>query len=355
MLTSTAKKLRLFRAWAGAHPVWCAWQVTYRCNFRCRFCHYWHDPLGQADEPGVDDYARGAEKLAAFGTLMVSLAGGEPLLRHDVGEIVRAVGQYHFPFLTTNGWFVTPAVADTLMRAGLWGASVSIDYADPQRHDRRRGADGAWAQAWRAVRSFADARRYKHQRVNVIAVLMDDNVDQIEPLLAKAADCGAYFMLQPYGHLKTGSRAYVHANGAVAPRLLELHRQYPNFLSNPRYLARFDSFLAGGVPGCRAGRAFFNIDSAGDIAVCVERKGQPVANLYRHGCATIRRRLRAAAVGNACTNCWYNCRGEIESLYQPVGLLKSLPTLLLDRGAATGSPAKCSPARSVSGSIEASE
>jgi MoaA/NifB/PqqE/SkfB family radical SAM enzyme len=307
--------------------------VTYRCNFRCRFCHYWHDPLGRAAEPAVADYEAGARKLAGLGTLMVSLAGGEPLLRLDLPDIIRAVGRYHFPFVTTNGWFVTPQVAGDLMRAGLWGASVSIDYARPERHDERRGVDGAWEQAWRAVDLLSAARLHKFQRVNVIAVLMDDNIDDLEPLLEMSARRGAYFMVQPYGYLKTGSRAYEHNDGPVGPRLLALRKRWPNFLSNPRYLERFDDFLRGGVPGCRAGRAFFNIDSTGDVAICVERKGRPVANLYRDDMRVIRDRLRQGAQGNACRACWYNCRGEIESLYG-LGLAASLPTLLLDRGRA---------------------
>ena len=334
MLRPSEKKLGLFRAWLARHPVWCGWQVTYRCNFRCRFCHYWHDPLGRAPEPTVGDYAQGARKLAGLGTLMVSLAGGEPLLRTDLPRIVRAIGRYHFPFVTTNGWFVTPRVARDLMRAGAWGVSVSIDYATPERHDARRGMDGAWVQAWRAVELLSAARVHKHQRVNVIAVLMDDNIDEMERLVQMAAERRAYFMVQPYGQLKTGSTAYAHNNGAVSPRLLDLHRRRGNFLSSLHYLARFDDFLGGGVAGCRAGRAFFNIDSTGDVAICVERKHKPVANLYRDGIRTIRDRLRAAAGGNRCTDCWYNCRGEVESLYDPLGVLRALPTLLLDRGAA---------------------
>jgi len=266
-LPSRSKKWRLFRAWAGGHPVWCAWQVTYRCNFRCRFCGYWHDPLGRRPEPGVAEYAAGADKLARLGTLLVSLAGGEPMLREDLPDIVRAIGRHHFPFVTTNGWFVTPDAARELMRAGAWGVSVSIDYADAARHDKRRGMPGAWQQAWRAVELLADARVHKWQRVNVIAVLMDDNIDDMEPLLAMAARRNAYFMVQPYGHRKINSRAYAHNDGAVSPRLLALHRRWPNFLSNPYYLSRFDAFLHGGVPGCRAGKAFFNIDSTGDITV----------------------------------------------------------------------------------------
>jgi len=333
-VSTVGKKWRLFRAWAGGHPLWCAWQVTYRCNFRCRFCNYWAIPADAADEPPVAAYAEGSRKLAQMGTLLISLAGGEPLLRTDMPEIVAAVGRYHFPFMTTNGWLATPAVARDLMRAGLWGVSISIDYADADRHDRRRGMAGAWEQAWRAVEMFNAERVHDWQRVNVIAVLMDDNIDDIEPLLAMAAERNAYFMVQPYGRLKTGSAAYGHQNGPVAPRLLDLHARYRNFLSNRHYLGQFDRFLAGGVPGCRAGRAFFNIDETGDVAVCVERRHRPVANLYRDEIGTVLNRLRAAAAGNDCRSCWYNCRGEVECLYHPVGLIRSLPTLFLDRGAA---------------------
>ena len=306
--------------------------MTYRCNFRCRFCHYWALNADAADEPTVSEYAAGAQKLARMGSLMISLAGGEPLLRTDVCEIIEAVGRYHFPFMTTNGWFITPSLAREIMQAGCWGVSLSIDYADPDMHDRRRGMVGAAEQAWRAVDILGEARLHRWQRVNVIAVLMDDNIDQMEELCAMAAKHGAYFMVQPYGHLKTGSSLYAHNDGLVAPRLLDIRRRYPNFLSNPRYLGLFDRFLHGGVPGCRAGRAFFNIDETGDVAMCVERRHQPVGNLYRDGMGAIEKRLRACARGNTCTDCWYNCRGEIESLYHPLGLAKSLPIFLLDRG-----------------------
>jgi MoaA/NifB/PqqE/SkfB family radical SAM enzyme len=334
MISSVAKKWRLFRAWIARRPIWCGWQVTYRCNFRCRFCHYWHDPLGQADEPTVEQYEVGAKKLASIGSLLVSLAGGEPLLRTDICELIERIGQYHFPFITTNGWFVTPQLASDLMRSGLWGASVSIDYACPERHDHRRQMPGAWNQAWRAVEMLGQARVHKWQRVNVIAVLMDDNIDHIEPLIERAAAANAYFMVQPYGYLKTGSRAFEHRGSSVGQRLVELKRKHSNFLSNPVYLQNFDRFLAGGVPDCRAGRAFFNIDSTGDIAICVERKPKPVANLYRNNVQTIITRLREDCRNNSCTSCWYNCRGEVESLYRARSLIASLPTLFFDRGKA---------------------
>jgi len=342
MVSSTSKKWRLFRAWSGLNPVWCAWQVTYRCNFHCGFCQYWKDPMADAPEQTVPQITEGAGKLAKLGSLLVSIAGGEPLLREDLVDIVRAIGRFHFPFVTTNGWEVTPELADDLFEAGLWGASVSLDYADPARHDKRRGMKGAFDRAVAALEALSRARRHDWQRVNLMCVLLHDNLEHIEPLIRLAADLDVYFMVQPYGVRKTGCTRFVNQQQDVGRYLVELKRKHPNVLSNEVFLSRFDAALDGGVPGCLAGRAFFSIDSVGDVAICVEERGRPVANLYRHPAAEIVRRLRERSRGNRCTACWYNCRGEVEMLYRPGGLVRSLPTLLFDRGrpsqaAATGS------------------
>jgi len=289
--------------------------------------------MGDLPEVPVEAYRTGSEKLARLGALLISLAGGEPLIRPDIVQIVAEVGRWHFPFITTNGWFANEGLAEDLFQAGLWGASISIDYADAGPHDRRRGTPGAFERALAAVESFSRARIHKWQRVNWMAVLMEDNLEHIEPMIRMAAERGAYFMVQPYGVRKTGATRFAHHDdGRVASYQLELRRKHTNFLSNPYFLSRFDAALNGGVPGCQAGRGFFNIDSTGDIAVCVEERQRPVANLFQHEPEEIVRRLRADTTRHHCTACWYNCRGEIEALYNARGLVQSLPTLLFDRG-----------------------
>ena len=336
MTSAQEKKLRLLRTYVGGHPVWCTWQVTYRCDFRCRFCPYWHDPMGQLPEQSVADFEVGSRKLARWGSLLISLAGGEPLLRDDLVDVVRAVGKWHFPFVTTNGYYATPELAKELFAAGLWGVSVSLDYTQAARHDLARGVQGAYERALAALEMFSAARQYPWQRVNMMAVLLDDNLGEVEGLIQLAAERGAYFMIQPYCQEKTGSERFRPKVGGVSEHLLGLRQRYSNFLSNPYFLSRFDEALNGCVAGCAAGRAFFNIDSTGDVAVCVERRAHPVGNLYRDEPAELARVLRREARENTCQACWYNCRGEVESLYRLVGLVKSLPTWLFDRGRPSG-------------------
>lgn len=333
MITSSQKKWRLVRARLGRHPLWAAWQLTYRCNFRCRFCDYWRDPMGKLPEQTLEQFDIGSAKLAHWGSLLISLAGGEPLLRKDIVEIVRLIARWHFPFITTNGYLITEELAADLFAAGCWGISVSIDYAQADRHDRARGINGAYDRAVKALAICSRARQHPWQRVNLMAVLLHDNLDQVESLLQLAAEHDAFFMIQPYSPMKTGDQQFrAPAHLGAAQHLLALKAKYPNFLSNATFLSRFDAALDGGIAHCAAGGAFFNIDSTGAIAICVEQRATPVANLYRHNMSTITQRLRQAARLNQCQQCWYNCRGEVESLYRPGSLIQSLPTMLFDHG-----------------------
>ncbi len=328
-LTNREKKARLVRAYAARRPVWCAWQVTYRCNFRCRICSYWKERHRPDEELSAGDFESGARNLARNGSMLVNLAGGEPMLRPDLPAIVAAIGRWHFPFLTTNGWHVAPDTARRLWEAGLWGASISIDYPDAARHDAQRGAAGAFDEAVRAVETFRDTRTAPHQRVNVMAVLTADNQGDLDGVVALAQRLGANFMVQPYGILKTGDASH-RARPPVSAHLLDLRRRYRGFLSNPYFLSRFDAALDGGVAGCRAGASTFNIDQEGLVAKCVEDRDRPVGSILDTPAPVLVRRLRERWRTNRCRACWYNCRGEVEALYTLRGLASALPILLAD-------------------------
>ena len=335
------KSFDLALSYLSRRPLYCSWQVTYRCNFRCSFCGYWKVRTRAEDELTPSEFALGARKLRRIGPMFISLAGGEPLIRGDLPEIVSAVSAYHFPFVTTNGWLVTPQSARRLFQSGLMGAVVSLDFADEKKHDENRGKEGAFKRAIAAVNHFVEAKTSKLQKVNVTAVLLKENVDEIEKLIILSRKLGAEFTLQPYARIKTngqdGGGIKDHTvTREVSDHLLKLKSKYSDFKSSVEYLKRYDDFLSQGIGGCQAGRLFFNIDHKGDIAKCVEDMQNPVGNIRTIGIDQIKKALLQKQRENRCKACWYGCRGEVECFYTCSGVKNTLTRVVSGNGGGNG-------------------
>ncbi|MGB8932070.1 MAG: GTP 3',8-cyclase MoaA [Anaeromyxobacteraceae bacterium] len=115
--------------------------VTEACNFRCAYCLPDGRPPGPMPSPlSVVEIRRLVTAFAALGVEKVRLTGGEPTLREDVGEIVRAVAE--IPglrvALTTNGYRLA-RVAGELREAGLAAVNVSVDSLAPARFEAITG------------------------------------------------------------------------------------------------------------------------------------------------------------------------------------------------------------------------
>jgi MoaA/NifB/PqqE/SkfB family radical SAM enzyme len=324
------KKRRLLTAFLLRRPVWVTWQVTYNCNYRCSFCTYWQNDFQPHEESSLEDFAIGCRKLSEMGSLIVSLAGGEPLLRRDLHHIVRIVAQDHFPYLTTSGSGVTTKRARQLWEAGLWGVSVSIDYADPEKHNHHRGIKFAYERAIKAIEQLMETRvDPSYQRVQIISVLTNDNLEEMPRLCELARSLGVYWQVQPYSVMKTGNQDQRHLPGATET-LVNLKRRYPEtFHANRVYLERFEEAVNDGVEGCIAGRAMFNIDNQMVVSKCVEfNVTEPCGNLRTDSMESVLERLHGAHARNTCTACWYSCRGEVEVLYSARGFYHSMHSFL---------------------------
>ena len=70
-------------------------QVTNRCNMQCSFCDFWPNGVAPGEELTLADFARIEGELSELGTFLVSIEGGEPLVRPDLVEIVRIFGRRH--------------------------------------------------------------------------------------------------------------------------------------------------------------------------------------------------------------------------------------------------------------------
>lgn len=121
--------------------------VTDRCNFRCPYCMpkevfgagypFLRDPqlMTLSELVGI------AGAFAGLGVEKIRLTGGEPLLRPDVPDLVRALKtELKVPevALTTNGWLLEK-MAPELKSAGLDRLNVSVDSLDEATAGRMNG------------------------------------------------------------------------------------------------------------------------------------------------------------------------------------------------------------------------
>ena len=185
---------------ARRRPVLVHFEVTLRCNARCGFCDYWQtDPGERAKE--VADFAAAARY---FKPLMITFTGGEPTIRRDLEEVVRAVAQavrLKYIALITHGGMLTLDRAQSLWSAGINQFNVSLDYLD-ERHDAARGIPGL---ARRVVDTVANMREHGIDSIRFNTVIRDDNLDQLLPIVDRAAElrCGVNFSL--YTDAKNGN------------------------------------------------------------------------------------------------------------------------------------------------------
>ncbi|MBS0632119.1 MAG: GTP 3',8-cyclase MoaA [Verrucomicrobia bacterium] len=121
--------------------------VTDRCNFRCPYCMPKevfganHAFLKDPQLMSLAELTRIARAFRTLGVEKIRLTGGEPLLRADVPDLVRALKHdLGVPdiALTTNGWLLEK-YAVALRDAGLDRVNVSVDSLDDATAGRMNG------------------------------------------------------------------------------------------------------------------------------------------------------------------------------------------------------------------------
>lgn len=318
------KKMRYFLSFLRKDMVHLNIQLLYKCNFKCAICDFWKEPYADYRMLNVDDVQLIAEKIQHFGPLVVSIGGGEPLLHDNLPEIVSILTANNFPVMICNGWFMTPAKAKELWEAGMYEISISVDYIDPAQHDRQRGVAGAFARATEALHMLHEQRTSPHQRVHMISVIMNDNLEDIEPLINLARKIGVTYLVTLYSNGR-GKKNSMVPDKEISRHLLKLREKYPEFVSIPGYIERFSEATAkNGIKPCYAGKNLFNIDSQGNVSRCIDCLDDSAGNILTDDIAAIQQNLLQLPERAECRGCWTSCRGSFEPLLYGKQRLKNI-------------------------------
>lgn len=115
--------------------------VTDRCNLRCPMCGvYEHDEPDASRELSTDEWKAVLDSAGRLRTIIVSISGGEPLLRKDIFEIVSHAEQREIAVhVCTNGTMIDADNAAELQASGVKTVSVSVEGTSAEVHERLRG------------------------------------------------------------------------------------------------------------------------------------------------------------------------------------------------------------------------
>ncbi|WP_424359101.1 GTP 3',8-cyclase MoaA [Methanocella sp. MCL-LM] len=105
--------------------------LTNRCNLKCIYCHN-EGEQDSGSEITVEEVAQIARICAKYGVDKIKFSGGEPLLRRDFEDILRALPEMRDVSVTTNGTLLA-ARAKSLKESGLDRVNVSLDSMDRDR------------------------------------------------------------------------------------------------------------------------------------------------------------------------------------------------------------------------------
>ncbi len=161
--------------------------VTDRCNFRCVYCmpreqYEGHRFLPRRELLTFEEIERVAQLLVRLGVRKIRITGGEPLLRHDLPELIARLAQLPVELtLTTNG-VLLPKYAAALKAAGLHRVTVSLDALDEAVFRRIADVPATVQQVLAGIDAAANAG-LAPVKVNMV-VRRGMNDDQIEAMAA---------------------------------------------------------------------------------------------------------------------------------------------------------------------------
>jgi len=255
-------------------------EVTQTCNHDCLHCYNaWKNPVGypdgQLDTPAT--LAMLARMLEQTGAGLVTLTGGEPLLRPDIFEIVDwlAARGVALNLISNGSRLDEPAITRLAGKVGIF--ELPLLSAERAVHDQLSGVDGAFDRVTLAIATLKATR----QRVVAVFVATRLNLPTWRATAELAFALGVDGVM--FNRFNPGGRGREHIEllqaspdelAAALDIAQELHGRYelpiscsiampPCLFEHGRWPGLTFGFCAAGTE-----RAYYTLDPLGNIRPC---------------------------------------------------------------------------------------
>jgi MoaA/NifB/PqqE/SkfB family radical SAM enzyme len=291
-------------------PLVVSFELTHSCTANCQHCDKGGIKPGPLGLLSAQDYGR---LRAALKPMVVQISGGEPLLRKDVEEIVRAIKEPNglpYIILVTNGRLFTEEKYLALRGLGVNQFSISLDFPD-ERHDDFRRSPGLFNHLSELVPSLG---HHGHGDVVLNTAITRDNLPTLRAGYEKAKEWGVQISYSCYTPLRTGSMEHYISSPEdldllrrTMNDLLELQEKNGRITNSSWTLSGIPNFFKNGsVPGCQAGRRFMVVTPDGGMRAC---------SMFPETYASHREVMEKFVAHNTCGGCYVSIRAYLDASF----------------------------------------
>ena len=269
-----------------------------RCNLACEYCNEFDD--FSKPVPTETIFQR-VDKLAALGTSVITISGGEPLLHPELDQVIARIRQHgRIAGMITNGYLLVADRIERLNRAGLEWLQISIDNVTPDEVSKK--SLKVLDKKLELLAEYADFH------VNINSVIGGGIRNAQDALTIGKRALGLGF---------TSTIGIIHdESGQLQPLNDEERRIYREMTSMEKSsFTRINGFqdnIADGRPNqwrCRAGARYLYICEDGLVHYCSQQRGYPAIPLAEYTTEDIRREYLSEKT--CAPNCTVSCVHQV--------------------------------------------
>jgi MoaA/NifB/PqqE/SkfB family radical SAM enzyme len=253
--------------------------VTRYCNLDCAYCN----EFDKVSKPvPLEKLFERIDRLAALGTQIVTLTGGEPMTHPQHNEVIRRIRSHGMVATTiTNGFLMTKESIEGMNEAGLQELQISIDGIKPDKISLK-----TLKSLMGRLKLLSQHAKF-HVNINsVLGITEERTQDALE--VAEQAKALGFSHTVGVLHGEDGTLAPLSpTQRAVYDQLMD-----KGSLAHRINFMMFQKNLMAGKPNawrCRAGARYIYICEDGLVHYCSQQRGSPGIPLTDYGVADIER------------------------------------------------------------------
>ena len=196
------------------YPFYASFKVTHKCTLRCSFCNVW---MEKTPDLSKKDVFKVLDNIGNSSITVLSLEGGDPLMRKDLGEILEyAYKKPFYLFFTTNGHL--------LDKRPMKEYGKHIDYLHISI-DEGHGN----------LKFFDNLELYQSYgpEICIQIVVTKDTMSALEEKVKRVYEVGARTVVMPACHLD-GTDDFYPAPSKFRDEIIRLKKKYPNTITTPK-------------------------------------------------------------------------------------------------------------------------